>query len=502
MELLDGENLGERAARLGGVPTSEMLGHVDVLLDVLAAAHAQGIVHRDIKLDNLFITNDGKLKVLDFGIARVRTGPAITMLGARLGTTAYMAPEQVQGKEVDARADVFAVGATMFRLIAKRRIHEAATEVELLTKMASMPAPKLATVVPDVDPGLALVVDRALAFDLAERYPNALTMQGDIRALREGEAPPFAEARAAQAASGPVSSGGAIPTSPVSTAFTAEPTGAAFGAERTAAASPGAMASSSAASNGPASMTSGPASMSGVGPQSSAMTAAMPAAMTPLAGAVGAPASSSPPQSVISSAPHAQRGPSAVHPMSASYGNMTSPVATPPPGYAAPHSVAVTAVHGRAALQPKSNAGLVIAIVGVVGILGLATGAFLMFGYEAPSHAAADESDDESADAPEAKKKAEAEPTASPTASAAAPVATPSAAPSATTAKGAVIENWPPSSGGGTKPASTATATTKTASAPTSTAPPTPAKITPLSTGSRTGGKSSSAPGHADKPKR
>ena len=83
MALLEGENIGERASRLGGIPVDELLRYVDELLDVLAAAHAQGIVHRDIKLDNLFVTTDGKLKVLDFGIARVKAGPAITMIGAR-----------------------------------------------------------------------------------------------------------------------------------------------------------------------------------------------------------------------------------------------------------------------------------------------------------------------------------------------------------------------------------------------------------------------------------
>jgi eukaryotic-like serine/threonine-protein kinase len=195
MELLSGESLSERARRLGGLPLDEVLRLTDELLDVLAAAHARGIIHRDIKLDNLFVQNDGSLKVLDFGIARIRDGVPLKMrtrAGATLGTAPYMPPEQIKGVEIDARADLFAVGATMFRLIARRRIHEAKNETEMLLKMASQPAPPLLSVAPEVPPGVGLVVDRALRFDRDLRYPDALTMQADVRALRAGLPPPNA----------------------------------------------------------------------------------------------------------------------------------------------------------------------------------------------------------------------------------------------------------------------------------------------------------------------
>ncbi|WP_437315505.1 protein kinase domain-containing protein [Sorangium sp. So ce385] len=200
MELLDGESLADRLQRLGHVETGEMLRLMDELLDVLGAAHEQGIIHRDIKLDNLFVERTGRLKVLDFGIARMRDGVKTAMrtrTGATLGTVSYMAPEQVRGISVDHRADLFAAGATMFRLIAKRRIHEARTESELLVKMATMAAPPLASVAPEAPPGLCALVDRALAFDRDRRYPDARTMQADMRALLRGEPPPFASARLA-----------------------------------------------------------------------------------------------------------------------------------------------------------------------------------------------------------------------------------------------------------------------------------------------------------------
>ncbi|AUX45018.1 uncharacterized protein SOCE26_064990 [Sorangium cellulosum] len=195
MELLDGESIATYARRLGRVDVAELLAMVDGLLDVLAAAHARGIIHRDIKPDNLFRLRDGSLKVLDFGVARVRQAAidfVRTRTGTTLGTVAYMPPEQVRGDEVDARADVFAVGATMFRLITRRRIHEAGSDTELVVKMATLPAPPLASVAPETPQAVCAIVDRALAFDRDERYPSATVMQQDIRAVLAGHPPPFA----------------------------------------------------------------------------------------------------------------------------------------------------------------------------------------------------------------------------------------------------------------------------------------------------------------------
>jgi serine/threonine-protein kinase len=518
MELLEGENLGERAARFGGIPTDELLRYVDELLDVLAAAHAQGIVHRDIKLDNLFVTTDGKLKVLDFGIARVKAGPAITMIGTRLGTTAYMAPEQVQGREIDARADVFAVGATMFRLLAKRRIHEAATDVELVTKMASMPAPPIASVVDGIEPGLALVVDRALKFEANDRYPNALTMQGDIRALREGTSPPFATARAAAGPS--VTPAIAVATS-AAAAFASEPTGAAFAPEATAAATPGGMraATASLQAREPTSATSaGPVSLPGPpmstvhAPQSlHSSSMAVAVSVAPMSPSPASPSAMGGPPSM--GAPASMRGPVS---MSASYSGYGSPAGSAGPvAFAAPTNVPVIAMPGRAPTKSGST-GLVIAAVALVGLLAIGAGGYLFFAASS-SASTSEESDEETSEGTHAKKKkpaaeatatATATATASPTATATAAPTAPAEAPAPTaqaSATGAVVETWPSSPGGGGAPAKP-TATTTTTSKTTSGGGLTPPPPTPIAaskpTATSSGKPKPGGASHPDKPKR
>lgn len=201
MELLRGETVAERATRQRAMTTAELLPVLDAVLDVLAAAHSLGIVHRDIKPDNLFITEQGAVKVLDFGLVRLLDavpGDYRTRSGLALGTFPYMAPEQALGRhgEIDGRVDLFALGATAFRIVARRRIHEAPSEAELLMAMASKPAPPLASVAPDAPEGLCRVVDLALAFAKEARYPDARTMQADVRALLRGEPPAYAVSRA------------------------------------------------------------------------------------------------------------------------------------------------------------------------------------------------------------------------------------------------------------------------------------------------------------------
>jgi serine/threonine protein kinase len=187
MELLDGEPIDVRWERKGRkLPPEEALSLADQLLDVLIAAHAANIVHRDLKPENIFLNRNGQIKVLDFGIARLRemgeTSTA-TKTGSIMGTPAFMAPEQARGRweAVDGRTDLWAVGATMFTLITGHYVHEAETVNETLALAMMQPARPIAQVMPDVPRPVAKVVDKALAYALEDRFQSAESMQKAVR---------------------------------------------------------------------------------------------------------------------------------------------------------------------------------------------------------------------------------------------------------------------------------------------------------------------------------
>jgi len=198
MELLDGETVDARWERSGRhLGVAEVVSIAMDLLDVLAAAHAKGVgAHRDVKPDNLFVTRDGRLKVLDFGIARLRdSSPTRTKSGAVFGTPAFMAPEQALGRvrEIDAVTDVWAVGATCFALLTGRFVHEGETPEEMVVRAATTPAPSLANTMPSVPKPIANVIDRALAFDRSARWPSAAAMKDALARARDEVLPSIAD---------------------------------------------------------------------------------------------------------------------------------------------------------------------------------------------------------------------------------------------------------------------------------------------------------------------
>jgi eukaryotic-like serine/threonine-protein kinase len=206
MELLEGHPLHALAEAEGGrLDAARVLFIADRILDVLIAAHDKGIVHRDIKPDNVFLTLEGRIKVLDFGIARIREGkapgPRATQSGAPMGTPAFMAPEQARGRWdlVGPQSDVWSVGATMFTLLAGEVVHDEETVAETLSAAFTKPARSIATVLPHLPKAIGDLVDRALALDPAARWPGAGAMQAAVRdAYRQtfGEAlPPLAPRR-------------------------------------------------------------------------------------------------------------------------------------------------------------------------------------------------------------------------------------------------------------------------------------------------------------------
>jgi len=186
MELLRGESVEALWDRMNHkVPIALVAGIGIQLLDVLAAAHAHQLVHRDIKPANLMLTLDGTVKVLDFGIARLRDVAHVraTQTGTSLGTPAFMAPEHAmaKGDEIDAQTDVWAAGATLFTLASGELVHEAENAQQILILSATKPARSLATVLPDAPPAFVEVVDRALAFHKGERWASATAMREALR---------------------------------------------------------------------------------------------------------------------------------------------------------------------------------------------------------------------------------------------------------------------------------------------------------------------------------
>jgi serine/threonine protein kinase len=184
MELLSGQSLAQRVDSEGGkLGQREVLEITDGILDVLVSAHAQNVVHRDLKPDNVFLVKEG-IKVLDFGVARVLdTGEAKTRTGIVMGTPEYMPPEQARGRSehVDGRSDLWATAAMMYRLLSGHYVHEAETQNEVLLLAMTEPAKKLADVVPSVHPKIAALIDRALAYEPMERFPDAEAMRAAVK---------------------------------------------------------------------------------------------------------------------------------------------------------------------------------------------------------------------------------------------------------------------------------------------------------------------------------
>ena len=193
MELLEGETLAKRMARSGPLPLVEVIALILPVMRGVAAAHAEGVVHRDLKPDNIFVCldNHGQVqgcKVLDFGVSKVAVPAAvvaanITVSGHMVGTPTYMSPEQVRGaSDVDQRADVYAIGLVLYEMLAGRPpfVHEQFSAVIL--DILYQDAPPITSVRPDVPRGIARALHRALARDRDRRFSDVPSF---IRAVEE-----------------------------------------------------------------------------------------------------------------------------------------------------------------------------------------------------------------------------------------------------------------------------------------------------------------------------
>ena len=191
MELLGGASvdaLGPCVER--PIALRESLQIAYQLLDVLQPAHEKGIVHRDVKPANLFVLPSGTVKVLDFGISRLRevaSDQDAKTTSSIFGTPAFMAPEQARGltDQIDLRADVFAVGATLFTMISGQPLHRGDNPQQLWNRAATEPARSLSSVAPHTPSAVVELVAKAVAFDKSARWPSATAMRDAVLAAHE-----------------------------------------------------------------------------------------------------------------------------------------------------------------------------------------------------------------------------------------------------------------------------------------------------------------------------
>ncbi|HEY2368833.1 MAG TPA: protein kinase, partial [Polyangiaceae bacterium] len=196
MERLVGESLGELLEREPMVDATRAVRIAEQTLSALAAAHEAGLVHRDVKPDNIFLcrtdTNAEIVKLLDFGVAKAMEAQPhgkLTSTGAIVGTLVYMAPEQARGEPIDARADVYALGACLYHMLAGQPPFPAVNAARLLSAVCNESPTPLGAMRPDLDGGIVGIVARAMARDANHRFMSARAMMGAIGAYLRGEAP-------------------------------------------------------------------------------------------------------------------------------------------------------------------------------------------------------------------------------------------------------------------------------------------------------------------------
>src|SRR4051794_22157050 len=179
-EFVDGETLKERIRRCGRLPIPEAIAYAIEIARALGAAHERGIVHRDIKPQNVLIDPEGSAKVTDFGIARSLEEEGLTADGRVLGTTDYVSPEQALGHPVTGQSDIYSLGIVLFEMLIGDVPFRGENQVAVAMKHAREELPDVQRVRPEVSAALAAVVARATAKDLDRRYLDAGSLVADL----------------------------------------------------------------------------------------------------------------------------------------------------------------------------------------------------------------------------------------------------------------------------------------------------------------------------------
>ena len=184
MEYVEGLPLDEYIKEKSGpIPSETAIPMMIQILDAFSYAHSKGIVHRDIKPSNIIITNNGEIKILDFGIAKMMSeaGNKLTKTGTQMGTVFYMSPEQVQGKDIDIRSDIYSLGVTFYQMLTGISPYDGmTTEFEVYSKIVAEPLPNASSLYPGVPDFLDKVILKATAKNKEERFQNCEDFSSDL----------------------------------------------------------------------------------------------------------------------------------------------------------------------------------------------------------------------------------------------------------------------------------------------------------------------------------
>ncbi len=208
-ELLEGEDLGDHLGSVGGPMSWKEVRRIGAAVaDGLAAAQGNGVVHRDLKPSNIMICSDGRVKILDFGLARFHetttpeaetasATPALSMPGTVMGTVGYMSPEQVRGEAADARSDIFSLGCVLYEMLSGRRTFKHDTSAETMTAILREEPESFAEIGVDVAPEVAQIVERCLEKNPDQRFQSAADLAFALRGAATDTGLPVTSSRPA-----------------------------------------------------------------------------------------------------------------------------------------------------------------------------------------------------------------------------------------------------------------------------------------------------------------
>ncbi len=179
MEYLEGKTLRE-LLELGPFPLEKAFKIMEQLCDALNYAHQKGVIHRDLKPDNLFLLPDGRLKVTDFGIARILSDPTMTKTGAVIGSPGYMSPEQVRGEKISRSSDIFSVGVILYEILTGKNPFEAESVTTMIYKILNEEPPLVNFLKPEVPVKVGEVIKKAMSKNPQDRFSSTDELKKEL----------------------------------------------------------------------------------------------------------------------------------------------------------------------------------------------------------------------------------------------------------------------------------------------------------------------------------